>query len=391
MERHYGMDWLRIGAFGLLILYHIGMVFVPWPFHIKTAAPADWVTVAMLFPSPWRLTLLFLVSGYASRALWLKSRGTGGFIANRSWRLIVPLLFGIAVMVPPQAFVELVTQHQYPRAFPAFWTQDYWRFAPLHGLFLPNWNHLWFVGYLWLYTLGLAVIAMLPGGAVAQRMFDRVFAGTRVLWLPVTWLLLTQVVIFQRWTDSQDVIHDGIAHLAYVPAFLFGFALARSPAVMAWLTRLWKPALVIGLAGYATTAAIDIAYAGIYGVQPPWAVGRVMLAARYIQCWMTIAALIGIAEVFLNRDHKWRATLTEAVFPFYLVHQTIIVVTMFWLLPLALPAGIEFAVLVPVTAAGCWIFYRLGREVRWLRPLIGLRLSSARRTGPTPVRRETPA
>ncbi|HSX55060.1 MAG TPA: acyltransferase, partial [Sphingomonas sp.] len=66
MERHYGMDWLRVGAFGLLILYHIGMVFVPWGYHAKTAAPAEWVTVPMLFTSPWRLTLLFLVSGYAS-------------------------------------------------------------------------------------------------------------------------------------------------------------------------------------------------------------------------------------------------------------------------------------------------------------------------------------
>ena len=28
-KRHFGMDWLRIGAFGLLILYHVAMVFAP--------------------------------------------------------------------------------------------------------------------------------------------------------------------------------------------------------------------------------------------------------------------------------------------------------------------------------------------------------------------------
>ncbi|QDX26398.1 acyltransferase family protein [Sphingomonas suaedae] len=379
MKRHYGMDWLRIGAFALLILYHIGMVFVPWGYHVKTAAPADWVTVPMLFTNPWRLTLLFVVSGYASRALWRKSSGAGGFMANRSWRLIVPLLFGVAVIVPPQAWVELTTQWPYRFDYWTFWTRHYWYFGQFGPIVLPTWNHLWFVGYLWLYTLGLALVASLPGGAWAQRTFDRAFAGTRVLWLPAAYLLMTQVVVFQRWSDSHDVFNDGVAHLAYFPAFLFGFALAGSEPVMRWIARLWKPALAIGLAGYATTAAIDIAYTG----RIPWLPSRIMLAARYIQAWMMIAALIGIAEVYLNRDHRWRQMLTEAVFPFYLIHQTIIVVAMYWLLKLSLPAAAEFAILVPVTALGCWLFYRYGREVPWLRPLIGLRY--ARRDRPDPV------
>ncbi|MGC8001012.1 hypothetical protein ACP3XN_26790, partial [Salmonella enterica] len=72
MERHYGLDWLRIGAFGLLILYHIGMVFVPWGFHAKTAQPLPWVVVPMLAINSWRLLLLFVVSGYASRALLVR-------------------------------------------------------------------------------------------------------------------------------------------------------------------------------------------------------------------------------------------------------------------------------------------------------------------------------
>ncbi len=216
---------------------------------------------------------------------------------------------------------------------------------------------------------------------VTVVLFDRVFAGTRVLWLPAAWLLLTQVVFFQRWSDSHDVINDGVAHLAYFPAFLFGFALAGSDSVMAWIARLWKPALAIGLAGYAITAGIDIAYAE----EPPRVVSRIMLAARYVQCWMTIAALIGIAEVFLNRDHRLRPMLTEAVFPFYLIHQTIIVVAMYWLLKLSLPAPVEFLVLVPVTALGCWLFYRYGREVKLLRPLIGLRMERRDRPAPRPV------
>ena len=85
MARHYGMDWLRIGAFALLILYHIGMVFVPWGFHVKTAQPIDWVAIPMLATNPWRLTLLFVVSGYASRALLAQvGRRRRGSSRNRS-------------------------------------------------------------------------------------------------------------------------------------------------------------------------------------------------------------------------------------------------------------------------------------------------------------------
>lgn len=380
MERHYGMDWLRIGAFALLILYHVGMVFVPWGYHVKTAMPAEWVTIPMLFTSPWRLTLLFLVSGYASRALWMKSRKPGRFAANRTWRLIVPLLFGVVVIVPPQTWVELTTQHGYWFNYWVFWAHHYWYFGKIAGIAVPTWNHLWFVGYLWLYTLALVLIVLLPGGSWFQRAFDRLFAGTRVLWLPAAYLLITQVVVFQRWSDSHDVINDGIAHLAYFPAFLFGFALAGSEPVMGWIARLWKPAAAIGLAGYVVSVAIDVAYVA----DPPWVVGRVMLAARYIQCWMTIAALIGFAEKHLNRDHKLRPMLTEAVFPFYMIHQTIIVVAMYWLLKLDLPGFVEFAILVPATALGCWIFYRIGREISLLRPLIGLRME--RRDKPRAMR-----
>ena len=74
MQRHYGLDWLRIGAFAILILYHIGMVFVPWGFHAKLATE-QWVTIPMMLSNPWRLSLLFLVSGYASRALCVRHPG----------------------------------------------------------------------------------------------------------------------------------------------------------------------------------------------------------------------------------------------------------------------------------------------------------------------------
>src|SRR3546814_7239126 len=73
--RHYGLDWLRVGAFALLIFYHVGMYFVPWGWHVKSDEILPWATVPMFALNPWRLSLLFVVSGYASRAVLGKLAG----------------------------------------------------------------------------------------------------------------------------------------------------------------------------------------------------------------------------------------------------------------------------------------------------------------------------
>ena len=90
----------------------------------------------------------------------------------------------------------------------------------------------------------------------------------------------------------------------------------------------------------------------------------IFATARTVQGWSTIIALIGIAGRFWNRDHPWRKMLTEAVFPFYIIHQTVIVGVEWMLLPLRLPAGAEFAILVAATFIGCWAFYLTGRGDR---------------------------
>ncbi len=371
MARHYGMDWLRIGAFALLILYHIGMVFVPWGYHVKATQTVDWATVPMLASSPWRLTLLFLVSGYASRALLVRAPDIVRFVTTRSSRLLVPLLFGIVVIVPPQSWVELVSQHGYARGYLYFWGHDFFRFGALSGIVLPTWNHLWFVGYLWVYTLALALLLAVPRPAALQHGFDRLFGGLSVVSVPILYLLVFQVYVFQRWTDTHDVIGDGLAHLGFFPAFLFGFALAGSPRVMAALVRWRWLSLALAVLSYGIVGGVALVWPG--ASSPPQWIADQTLWARQVQCWATIAALIGIAETSLNRDHPWRRTLVEAVFPFYLIHQTLIIVVTYWLRPLGLPLGVQFVVLVVATVAGCWAFYLVGRRIGWLRPLIGLR------------------
>ncbi|WP_294196608.1 acyltransferase family protein [uncultured Sphingomonas sp.] len=379
MQRHYGLDWLRIGAFAILILYHVGMVFVPWDFHAKLPG-AWWVAVPMMASNPWRLALLFLVSGYASRALMLRNKAPWRFARQRSLRLLVPLIVGVAVIVPVQPWVELREKYGYPHGFGHFWLHDYFQFTSIGTLFLPAWNHLWFVGYLWVYTLALAAGALLIPQAVrrgAQAGFAAMMRGPALLIVPIGWMVVVNFVLFPGARETHALVDDWVAHASYFPFFLFGYALACAPHTLAALVRRWKASAAIAVVAYALVAGIEIRWPG--STMPrPW--GTVFALARAVEAWGAVAALIGYADGHWNRDRRWRRTLTEAVFPFYIVHQSIIVLVAYWLLPLALPGWAAFAVLVTATIAGCWAFYLIGRRIGPLRPLIGLRRHASRRT-----------
>ena len=62
-NRRYNVDWVRVLAFDLLILYHIGCVFASFDFHIKNNVIVEWIEHPMYFLSQWRIPLLFVISG----------------------------------------------------------------------------------------------------------------------------------------------------------------------------------------------------------------------------------------------------------------------------------------------------------------------------------------
>jgi len=369
MQRHYGMDWLRIGAFAILILYHVAMVFAPWGYHAKSRHEAgDVAMLPMLAANAWRLTLLFVVSGYATRALLGRAHGLRAFVRDRTARLLVPLAFGVAVVVPPQAWVELVGQHGYRDGYLAFWVRDWFSFRRIDGVGVPSWNHLWFVSYLWVYTVLLAGSVAVVRPLRWQHWYNRGFAGAAVLLVPTAWFACIHGWWFPMAAETHGLVNDPMAHLEYLPAFLFGFGLARSEGVMAAVVRWHRVAAALAAAGYLWIAAAQLGAIPTHG---GWV--RVYGVAHAVQQWGAILALIGFAERHWNRDAPIRRTLTEAVFPFYLVHQTVIVVVAFWLAGAGLGMVAESAALVAATVAGCLVFYLVGRRIGPLRPLIGLR------------------
>ena len=374
--RRFGLDWLRIGAFALLILYHIGMYFVSWDWHVKSSSPLPDVELVMLAINPWRLALLFLISGIVSRALLGKLRRPREFALQRTTRLLIPLVAGIVLFVAPQAWVELRVKGGYAEDFVTFWWNDYFEFGATRGVILPTYNHLWFVAYLWVYTLCLALLAATPASsrARAQRAFDWLFGGGRVIVLPLAWLFAARMLVYPHFPPTHALVDDLYHHLVFAFAFFFGVGLARSPAVWKSLAAKWQVSAIIAVAGYLMFAAIVRAFPDS---GPQW-ITMLARASHSALAWGAIAALIAVAQLHLHRDGPVRRYLTDAIFPFYIAHQTIIVAVGYWLLPFEMGAGPEFAILLLATLAGCFATYEIGRRVRWLRPLIGLKWEGSR-------------
>ena len=156
--REYGLDWLRVIAFVVLIGYHTSAYFAPWPWPVKNPETSDWLSWVMIFFNRWRLPLLFFVSG-AGTWFNLQRRGYREFAFERLRRLLLPLVFGMFVIVPPQVYVERVLAGRHYGSYFEFW-------GTIFTLVLyPKGNltchHLWFLPYILTYSLlGLPLFAM---------------------------------------------------------------------------------------------------------------------------------------------------------------------------------------------------------------------------------------
>lgn len=376
-QRLFFLDWMRILAFLILILYHVGMYYVSWDWHVKSPSASDALEPFMLLSSPWRLGLLFLVSG-AACSFMLAARGGSAFVRQRSWRLLLPLLFGMLVIVPPQPYFEVVEKVAYQGSYLNFmqlYVSGYGGFCRLDDcLDLPTWNHLWFLAYLWVYCLLLAGLA----GCLGERLeraahgIAGMLHGWKLLVLPALALGAIRALLAPHFPSTHGLVDDWYNHAHYLTLFLLGALLARARAAWPRLEQMCWPALGLALGCW---AALIIYYAlpdslALDPAQHHW---RVLMRIVYAACgWSAIVAACGFAHRHLNTDSRQRAYLTQAVFPVYIVHQTLIVAIAHLIKPAAIAAPVEFVVLVILTLCLSFAMFELVRRVPVLRPLFGL-------------------
>ena len=369
IARHFGLDWLRIGAFGLLILYHVSLYFGPTHWIVNAARPAEWVAWPVAAVVPWRLTLLFAVSGYATAAMMQRSASLGGFLRERAERLLVPLLFGALVIVPPQDWV-LLRVAGVDEPYSAFLRHDFLSFALHAGRFMPNWEHLWFLPTLLGFTALLtAMLWRWPHWrAAAEPVAEWLGRGHRLLVVPplVLLALLFAVGKAHLWMLAE--------YLDYFPAFLFGFAYAHFAAIRRAIGRLFPAALVVSLAALAVIWLTMARTTGDFVELQ----SQGKLVAEYVMSWAMMPVLFHLADRLLNRDHPLRAPLAAAVFPAYIVHQTVIVLVGWDLAQRGIAGFPAFLTLIAAVALSCLAAWRLGRASPLLGELLGMPHKSAR-------------
>ncbi len=369
------LDWLRVIAFGLLILYHVGMFYVSWDWHVKSPRLIEGLESWMVWLNPWRMSLLFLIGGAALGLM--AERGQAGLLGLRSKRLLLPLIFGMSVIVPPQAYLEVVEKLHYSGSYRDFLTlyfQAYHGFCrDGHCLSLPTWNHLWFLPYLWLYSM-VALLALKASRWSTHPAWARLASGTRLLWVP--WLLFAW--LRQHWMAQHPITHDLVNdvynHALSFSMFVLGMALFghRDDRHGAWAAaRRWRW-LALGLA-----VAVQVGFtqwASVYGdAEIPPADLMALRALSAARQWLPIVAALGWARQLLShRDGPALRWLSTAVFPFYIVHQTVTVISAHALAPLRWPLVVEVLAVIALTALGCLLAAWLTMRVNWLRPWMGV-------------------
>ena len=378
--RRYDLDWLRIIAFGLLIFYHIGMFFNTEGWHAKSLNANDAMEPLMWLSSPWRLPLLFFVSGVAIRFLSDKL-GSARFAADRSWRLFPVILFGIYVIVAPQTYVELRSAGEIEAGFWSFYRSYAGEWGGPWSVHTPTWNHLWYVVYLFVYSLLLApLIPLLRALADSKPMqaFGRFLAhnpltSTGLLLLPLVPLMAIRFGLMPAFPTTHDLFNDWANHAQSLTMVLLGYVMAKNAGVWRAVDKLLP---VVGAVTFASFAFLLLCYFD-------WertAANEVLLWTaridRVVFTWSIILTLVGLARRFLNGDGPVRRYLTEAIFPYYILHQTITVVAGYTLTGFGLGVWAEFVLLVVITFAGCALGYELVRRIAVLRPVMGLKLAA---------------
>lgn len=377
-SRLYFLDWVRIVAFFLLIVYHVGMYYVSWGWHVKSPHASDSIEFLMMLSSPWRLTLLFLVAGVASR-LMLTSAAPAAFVRKRSWRLLLPLALGMLVIVPPQPFCEVIEKFGYQGSYIDFlglYLSNYRGFqtGPHSHLVMPTWNHLWFVAYLWVYSVLLAGLFKVCGRYWESwsNLLGQLLTGWRLVLLPAALLALLRLTMLERFPVTHALFDDWFNHAVYFSVFVVGALLARQAQVWQAMAVLRFVALGIALAVW----ALFKVYASLPDeLVSPSTMAWLLPLQRVVYAlgqWTAMLAACGFARRHLNVDCAKRRYLSEAVFPVYIVHQSLIVLMAHYLKPVHLAALTEATILVVLTVCGSFAVFEMVRRVPMLRPLFGL-------------------
>ena len=374
--RLYYVDWLRVIAFAILIAYHSSVAFFPdMTWLISSPEGSETLSMVMMYPRAWRLALLFFVSGMGT---WFVFRAASGldFLKERFLRLFVPLIFAMCVIVVPQVWYERMWEDGYQGSLLSFWLTRYFTEGKYpDGNF--TWAHMWFVAYLVVMCFVCYPVFRLLTLPVAKPVTDWFERTAKSDWIYLFFLLplvlnLALSPFFPRQTNA--LVNDGAWFAAWASWFGLGFLVAKHHAAVigAIVARRHVSALMsLTAAAYLYVYSwMDVGgrFIGDYDQMTP--LFKLLLFAL---AWSTILAAVGYAALHLNRGSKALTWLNRKIFPLYIVHQTVVVAALFYVLPLGRGVWTEYLLVLAATVLGSLLFAILADFLPSpLKPLVGL-------------------
>jgi glucan biosynthesis protein C len=373
-DRQYFLDWVRIIAFAFLVFYHAAMMFVDWPFHIESGHNSLLLKTIMIWSSQWRLDILFIVSGvaisYMSVRMPLKS-----FLWNRVLKLYFPLLFAIAVIVVPQSYYEALQKEVFDGGFWQFWTSQYFTFSWDDRMIapFPTYNHMWYVLYLFHYSLVLLPFLVFinteRGHALLVSLQEWLVKGARIVWLP----LIIYLAIFFMF-DSPEINHtfhsDWYGHSIFIFSVILGVCFARMPRIWEAFEKIRYISLVIGLVSFGFLLTLFLLPNELVTFDKEWVWAGIGIWVK----WSWIALIIGFAKKYLNHTNKVQKYCNELIYPFFILHQTILIIIGYNVIDWGVSGALAYIVVVAGSFILCGLLYELIiKRVNILRVLFGLK------------------
>ncbi|MES2797230.1 MAG: acyltransferase family protein [Bacteroidota bacterium] len=368
-KRQYYIDWIRVLAFGALIFYHTGMFFVSWGWHVKNNEIVNYHEIWMELINPWRLSLLFFISGVGV-SFALKSRTGWQFIGERTKRLLLPLIFGMLVIVPPQIYFERIQNHEI--------TQSYLDFYPSVFNFVPypagnfSWHHLWFVTYLWVYSiLATPLFTWLKNHSNIFK-FNTHFGDYIKLLLCIFPLSITYILLSKDWEITHNLTSDWYNFTLSLLLFILGYIIGGQSQNWELIEKYRK--INFGIA--ASIMTISLSYDAIFGPLSDEHFWVLCLNSvlKMLFIWCIILAICGFAKHHLNFKNSFIGYANRAVYPFYILHQTIIIIIGFYMADWVISPLFKFFLIVIGTFGLCaFLYHFLIRPYSIMRLLFGVK------------------
>jgi len=371
---HY-LDWLRVAAILGVFLYHAVHPFDLTDWHIKNAELSELITAFLLFVSPWGMPFFFLIAGSGT---WfaLRHRTARQYVTERFQRLLIPFICGCLLLTPLMLYVEWLHKTQIGLMTGSFWEFVGGRPMPISCQFF-GWAgyHLWFLGFLFSFSLLALPVFLWLRGASGQVLTTRLAALSErrgSLLLGIVPLLVIQLALRPFFTQGEHNWADffflmGFFVLGYMlySDVRFAHAVRRDSRLMVGIGALTS-AIGIGVIAFAdgfnwTTEAGSVQFYFIWTL-------------IVINGWCWVVSLLALGMRSLDFSNRWLRSGQEAILPFFVLHQPVIMVVAFFVVQWE--AGIlpKMLVVVPVSFVATFGIYELLiRRIGWLRRMFGMK------------------